>query len=142
MAKGKKTGGRNFVKGQVTNPNGRPPMPKEFLEIKDTKIDEFRSIIFKYMDMSPFQIKELMDKNEVIINGEKLSHLPAKELIVLKFVYKAMQDADINRLNLLLDRTIGKVVEKVDVRAAVVSKPLHEQIVDEIEKHEVIDIKP
>jgi hypothetical protein len=28
MAKGKKTGGRDFVKGQVANPKGRTPIPK------------------------------------------------------------------------------------------------------------------
>ena len=88
------------------------------------------------MDLSPLEIQAILSENEVILGAKKLSKLPAKELIVLKFIFAAMEQADLARLNFLLDRTIGKVEDNLNIKAMVVNKTLHEQIVDIIEADE------
>jgi hypothetical protein len=67
--------------------------------------------------------------------------IPARDMVVITILAMAIKQGDTSRLNFLLERTIGKVADKLDVRSQVITKTLHEQIVDEIEKNEVIDLK-
>lgn len=109
-------------------------LPPDLKDARKIRSVEFESIIYKYMDHSPLEIKEILDNNYEIVEGKKVSKLPSKELIILKLVHKAIEDGDVSRLNLLLDRSIGKVVDKIDVDAKLGVYKLHDAIMFELEK--------
>lgn len=103
---------------------------KNLMSIRAT---ELRDIIFKYWDYSPKEISLLLEQNSEIHNGKETSNLPNKELMVLKYVQEVIKSGNIQMFNFLLDRSIGKVPDKLMVDD-VTNKTLHEQIVDAIEE--------
>jgi hypothetical protein len=105
MAKGMKTGGRNFQKGVSGNPNGRPKLPPEIKQIQK---------------MSPTFVRAMINKLSRMTKDELAIHLkdpktPVLEVTLGSIYAKAIKDGDYMRLNFLLDRTIGKVKEEVDI---------------------------
>lgn len=121
----KKSGGRDFPKGVSGNPAGRPPAPPDLREAKELRKQEFQSLIFKYMDCTLDQITDAAKNPATTI----------KELIILKFIEKALKDADVARYNLLIDRSIGQLetTSNVNLKALVATKTLHDQVIEEIE---------
>ena len=110
-------------------------LPPDLKEARVIRTIEFEQIIYKYMDHSPEQIQKILDEHNVIgSDGKKISRLPSKELIVLKLVHMAMETGDLSRLNFLMDRTIGKVVDNLKIDATVGIQKLHDIIIDELEK--------
>ena len=99
MAKGRKTGGKNFMPGVVTNPNGRPRLPEDIKTIRELTQAEFTRVSNKYLQMSSEEIEAIV----------KEPSTPMLELMVASIISKAVIYGDQNRLNLLLDRLIGKV---------------------------------
>lgn len=63
MAKGKKSGGRDFKKGQSGNPNGRPPVPEDVREARKLGKSEFTRIMNKclFMSLADFDIEMRRD---------------------------------------------------------------------------------
>jgi len=105
MARGKKTGGNDIKKGESRNPHGRPKTPA-YLKVanKLTKI-RFQEILHKYFDHSLEDLKmAYIGKNT-----------PALDLVVIKVLIEAIRKGDEKRLGFLLDRTIGKVKEEIEV---------------------------
>lgn len=105
MAKGIKTGGRNFQKGVSGNPNGRPKLPPEIKQIQK---------------MSPTFVRAMINKLSRMTKDELATHLkdpktPVLEVTLGSIYAKAIKDGDYMRLNFLLDRTIGKVKDEVDI---------------------------
>lgn len=91
---------------------------------------KFEEIVYKYMNCTAEELQlKARDKTT-----------PAIDLVVIKILSNAITKGDLPSLNLLLERTIGKVADKLDLRAAVATKSLHDQIVEEIEKGEVVDV--
>jgi hypothetical protein len=104
MAKGFKSGGRDFQPGQSGNPNGRPPLPDEVKKARKISSAEFIRVATVMMNLT---------KDEIIAKV-KNPETPALELIVASILAKGIELGDDKRLNMLLDRTIGKVTDKVE----------------------------
>lgn len=103
MALGRKTGGRNFQPGQSGNPKGKTPLPPDIKGLKTLFNQEMVEKTFiKYMMMSVGEMAKVgEDKN-----------LPAMDHVIMMIIRKAGLDGDQQRLDFLLNRTIGKVVDK------------------------------
>ena len=104
MAKGRKTGGRNFKKGQSGNPRGPEPLPEDIKAARKINVVEFERIVNKFLFASKGEvIKVTADPNT-----------PVLELMVGAIVHKAVIEGDERRLDFILNRLIGKVKEQVE----------------------------
>lgn len=108
MARGRKTGGRDFQKGQPGGP-GRPRLPDDIKQSRALTKIELERILNKFMFLS---IKEIdaISKDTTSI---------AIESVVASIVLKAVAFGDQQRLNFVLDRLIGKVKEVLDVNGKI-----------------------
>jgi len=118
MAKGKKTGGRDFVKGQVTNPNGRPKLPEHLKKARRMNKGKYEEILNKYMFLTKAELT-------IAVHDEET---PMLEIYVIKCLLSGMGKGDYGTLDKMLDRLIGKVKEHIEH-----SGSLHGSIVDDIE---------
>jgi hypothetical protein len=117
MAIGKKTGGRVFQKGVSGNPNGRPRLPQE---LRDFRLAAKKDIIEEIKNLWSLTDKEL--KKITIENNDE----PA--------IRKRLADMILNGdLKEVLDRTIGKVKEEIDVNTNI---SFHKRVVDFINQIE------
>lgn len=101
MAKGRKTGGRDFQKGQKGGP-GRPPVPDDIKAARALNTVEFERIANQYLYLSPYEIRlKLSDPSTTAI-----------ENAVGRIILQAITKGDQTRLQFFLDRLLGKVKEK------------------------------
>ena len=105
MAKGKKSGGKSFVKGESGNVNGRPILPQDLLESRKLNKIEVSRIISKYMNIPICDILHAVESPDST----------ALESVIAKLITEAHKHGDHNRLNFLFDRMIGKVTDKVEL---------------------------
>lgn len=103
MAKGKKTGGRDFKKGQSGNPKGPAPLPEDIKEARKITQIEFERLANKYLSA----------RKEDIAKASADPNTPVLELIISSIIHKAVVEGDERRLDFLLTRLIGKVVQPV-----------------------------
>ena len=103
MAIGRKTGGRNFKKGQSGNPKGPAPIPEDIKASRQLTNFEFERIANKYL----FACKD--DVTKALTNPKT----PFIELMVCSVIHKAVVKGDERRLDFLLSRLIGKIVQPV-----------------------------
>lgn len=97
--------GVKFQKGTSGNYAGRPPMPAELAELRERFTREkVEATFIKYMLMGVQEL-ELIQRDMTI---------PALDHIIIQVIAKAGLDGDTQRLNFLLDRTIGKVIDKTE----------------------------
>lgn len=99
--------------------NALPPEIKEARLVNSVKFEE---IVYKYMNANAQELQAIA----------KDPATPAIDLVVIKILSNAITKGDLPSLNLLLERTIGKVKDKMELDHTVRSKTLHEQIMDEI----------
>ena len=99
-----------FKKGESGNPAGRPPQLKEYKDIKKLTPSYVKMVIAKVARMSREEVIEYL-KKDPIAGGPNLM-----ELTVASILMKAVETGDHSRLNFLLDRSIGKVVEERKVQ--------------------------
>jgi len=104
MAKGFKTGGRDFVKGVVTNPNGRPKVSSQLKEIKQLNATRLAELLNEFINM---------DK-EALIAKSKDPSTTVFELIICSILKNAYDKGDQQRINFILDRLVGKVKDQVE----------------------------
>lgn len=104
MAKGKKTGGNDFVKGHSV---GRPTLPDDIREARRLNRFEFDRIANQYA----FATK---DELKFSLTDEKL---PMIDRLVIRVMMTADELGSYQHLGFVLDRLIGKVAEKQEVRA-------------------------
>lgn len=104
MAKGKKTGGRDFQPGQSGNPSGRPPEPEDIKKARSLTKNEYTRIANKYlwMDLESFG-KELKRKD-----------LSMFEKAVMQMIQHAAAGCE-RRFEQILARMIGKPRDKMEV---------------------------
>lgn len=102
MAKGKKTGGRDFKPGQVANPTG---MTKELAHERKLTREGLTAILNKVRTMTHEQMQEHLGKPET----------PAFDMMIIKVYMRIIEDGEMKDLNLLLDRLVGKVKDEIDV---------------------------
>jgi len=104
MAKGFKTGGKDFVKGVVTNPKGRPKVSSQLKEIKQLNATRLAELLNEFINM---------DK-EALIAKSKNPSTTVFELIICSILKNAYDKGDQQRINFILDRLVGKVKDQVE----------------------------
>lgn len=102
MATGKKTGGKDFKKGNPGRPKGSVVVPKAVKEMNRVEVEK---LITKYMKMNRTALAKVA----------KNLKTPTVDLMIIKIITTAINKGDYTRFSFLLDRTIGKVKESVDV---------------------------
>lgn len=103
MAKGMKTGGKNWVKGQSGNPNGAAvhnPVVKAVRALTKERVAE---IIEEILTTDPADAAEMRGKAKTVM-----------EAWLMAGIQKAVRNGDLVPLNALLDRLIGKVKDQVE----------------------------
>jgi DNA-binding sugar fermentation-stimulating protein len=105
MAKGIKTGGRNFKKGVSANPKGRTRLPSEIVEARKLNRDSLEVALNKYLHM----------KRDALQAAIKNPDTPMLDVMIASIIAKAVQTGDNTRLDFLLNRTIGRIKEVVHV---------------------------
>ena len=100
--KGKKTGGKDFKKGNPGRPKGIKTVSPEVKEINRKEVE---ILITSYFKMSLVELGEIA----------KDKTTPSKDLMVIKIITEAIKSGDQSRFNFLLERTIGKVKDSLDI---------------------------
>ncbi len=90
-----------FTKGMSGNPHGKPPLPDHLKKIPLVTGMEVHALISKYMRMTPADMAlELQSKTLTIL-----------DTMILGIIQKVIDDKDHFRLEMLLNRTAGRVKE-------------------------------
>lgn len=105
MAIGKKTGGKNFEKGNQFS-LGRPQVPDDLKGVSILSREHLKRTIFKYLDMTPTDLQDL---------SKDASNVKAVDLIIIKFIFDALK-GDHYKAEWLIQRSIGKVTEEQEVK--------------------------
>jgi len=100
MARGKKTGGRNFLPG---NP-GRPKTDPNVRLIKRLTTDKIIEGISRIVHMTVDELKQLATNPQAT----------GLELALGKILVEAIKTGDHQRIEFLMNRTVGKVTEKIE----------------------------
>jgi hypothetical protein len=126
MAKGAPTPA-SFKKGDprasLAGKKSSRALPQELKDARKENANKIEQTLYKFMSCTEQQLIEAL----------KNPSTPSIELIVIKIITEAIKTGDHQRLNFLLDRTIGRVVDKVEIDAQITTKSLHSQIIDIIE---------
>jgi len=104
MAKGKKTGGRNFLVGKPGGP-GRPPSIPELKEIPRITKDSFNRMVSKVLVQHRHNLKD-------ILSDPSSTNL---EVALAKIIDKMQVHGDYNRLDALLNRLIGPAPKQIEI---------------------------
>lgn len=113
-----------FKKGQSGNPSGRPKLPEDVVEGRKLNKIEVARIFNRLINMPATELKDVLTNPDT----------KAMELIVGKIIAEGIKHGDAARLNFILDRMIGKVVDKVELsgeiknEVTVVDKDVNERI--------------
>lgn len=87
---------------------GRPRIPPEVKEAQKLTRRKVVSVMSRFINMTDEDLKAFLSAGK----GTAL------ELYVASMLAKGIKDGDVTRLDFLLNRTIGKVVERMDVGVA------------------------
>lgn len=109
MAKGVKTGGRDFAPGQSGNLNGRPKVPPDVRQARTANTEELTRILTEFMKLPISFLKERM----------KAEGTSSMEMLVGSILVKAITNGDFSRANFLFDRAFGKVPDKHEFQGSV-----------------------
>lgn len=123
MAKGFKTGGKNFKPGQSGNPKGCPKIPEEIKEARKLNKLKVEELLNKFLT---WPIDELI---KFASNKES----PVLELLIARILLEGIKRGDQTRLEFLFQRLVGKVKEEHDHNLKL---NIHKQIVDFIDETE------
>jgi hypothetical protein len=102
MAKRDKNGW--FLKGTDPGPGRKPMAPEAKRDFRLSR-QKVMATMSRFVDMS-------VDDLKAFINAKQGSAL---EMYIASMLAKGIQDGDVGRIDFLLNRTIGKVVERVDM---------------------------
>lgn len=119
MAKGKKTGGRDFKLGHPPM-GGRPRVPEDLKLSRVSNRIEFERALNKYTRMTGPEINEAI---------RSLS-IPITELITAKILAKAFNEGDQRRFEFILDRLIGKPTDMPDLPPLQSEVPIKKSFTD------------
>jgi hypothetical protein len=107
MARGRKTGGRDFVKGQVANPKGRPDgLPNS---VRQLTTKEYIELVNDLSGLTANELKEIA----------KDGSTPAMKAMIANIMAKGIEFGDAGRAHFFLDRLLGPVVQKVETKQEV-----------------------
>jgi hypothetical protein len=97
MARGRKTGGRDFPKGISANPAGRPRLPEDLRVARASNRIELDRTSSAYLKMSLHDLRAQASDEGA----------PTFDLLVARFILRAVEEADRNRFSLIIDRFAG-----------------------------------
>lgn len=104
MAKGRKTGGKDWLKGKPGGPGRKPLLP----EIKD--LPAFDKPTFnRYLNEA---VNATDEESRIVIND---SEAPRIRKWLHAICIKGNREGDMSKLDALLNRAIGKVKEEVSI---------------------------
>lgn len=103
MARGKKTGGRNFEPGNKAG-KGRPTTPKDVKELRLLNQYDIERVINKYLNTSTPELAALIKKQE----------LPSLDLMVCTIIYKAAAKGDHVRAEWVMSRLVGPMKQRLE----------------------------
>ncbi len=102
-----KANATSYKKGQPSpNPGGRPKLPDDVREARRLSQVELERAINRHLFMTPAALK--------VAQGDPKTTM--LEQIVIGLLIKAVSLGDPYRLDLILNRLIGRVVERVEVK--------------------------
>ena len=101
MTQGRKTGGRDFKKG---NP-GRAPVPAEVKAARKLSQNELTLLLNKYLYQSRAQLQRIAKRKST----------PMIDLFVISIISKGTSGGDHKRLEFLFDRLVGRVPLKARI---------------------------
>lgn len=102
MARGRKTGGRDFRPGVSGNPGGRKPMSPEMKAVRKLTPSYIQTLISRFLRMSREEFQRYLSFGDPNI----------AEIAVSAIIAKAISEGDYMRLDFLLDRVIGRVIDQ------------------------------
>ncbi len=99
--------GKPFKPGNTTGKlGGRPPIPEDLKEISLISTDTVKRLIARYVEMNKAQLQQAAQDPST----------PMLEMMIASVIVKATKDGDYSRIDFLLNRLIGKVTEKMEVK--------------------------
>lgn len=118
MAKGKKTGGRDWVPGQVTNPLGGGAHNKDLNKIRHMTKHEVSEIGALILSQDLEALQAIVNESSAKSGGKPNPNYQPRKHSVLKVWFasiavKAIQKGDPLALNAILNRIVGKVPEEI-----------------------------
>lgn len=105
MAKGFKTGGKDFPKGNSMSP-GRPPIVEEMRQFQQLNQVTLKKILSELIAYTPDQLRaKIADPTATVF-----------ELAIASVIKQAVQKGDNTRINFLLDRIVGRTKEVIEIQ--------------------------
>lgn len=108
MAKGTKTGGKDFEPGTSGNPNGRPPVPEEIKQLRRLNQPGLERRINKWLHKDYDELKRLLEPQ----SGAKLKTV---DRMIIALCLKSGNRGDVTAFNCLIERIAGKVKTTVQI---------------------------
>lgn len=103
MAKGAKTGGKNFAKGKSGNPSGRPPLPAELKALRSVTNESIKDIMDLVLDRNIEEVKKIAESKKE----------PTLKVWLAKGVVVAAATGNMGALDPILNRILGKVPDAI-----------------------------
>lgn len=117
MARGKKTGGANFVKGDPRA--GRPKMPPDLKAAKSLTQMEAQELLIKFLHMDLKELRAFCKSK----GGSAIDHWVAKLVLI------GITSGDERRLNFMFEKLFGKApVPTQQLNINLLNLPLREAI--------------
>jgi hypothetical protein len=113
---------KGFKKGNTYGKSGRLKIPAEMQFIKAIPKEHFKLLISKYLQM---ELSEL----EHFTHEIKAKRVPVADAYIVSLIMKGLKDGDVNIMEWLAMRTVGKVKEDVEFK---VVNTVHSEILDYI----------
>lgn len=98
MTHGRKTGGRNFVKGVVANPFGRTPCPPELRELLTSAKVEVLTALSKSLLSDQYTLKQMSES----------PNASTAQILIASVIARAVREGCPHRTQFLLQYIIGK----------------------------------
>lgn len=105
MAIGKKTGGRNFVKGQVSNPKGAGAVSPQVRAIRKITLEHIEEVADLILDGNLEKLKALASHPDTSV----------LKVWIAKAAATGIQKGDLHSLDAILNRVLGKPKERHEV---------------------------
>jgi hypothetical protein len=109
MARGKKTGGRNFAKGNVSNPKGGGAISPQVRALRKITLEHIEEVADVILDGNIEKLKLLASDPETSV----------LKVWIAKAAATGIQKGDLHSLTMILDRVLGKSTENVKTQGEI-----------------------
>jgi hypothetical protein len=109
MAKGRKTGGRDWKPGETGNPNGSPGLPKDLREARKLNQMELERTVNRFLFMTPTEL--------AAVTGDPTTTM--FDRFVARIITLGETEGDERRLEFILQRIVGKVQDRIEVKTPI-----------------------